>query len=185
MLIVGLGNPGARYDGTRHNVGFELVDRLVARWGARPALSDRSHVLYEATVGGRDVSLMKPLTYMNRSGIAIARYGASHALSPAECLAVVDDMFLETGRLRFRRKGSDGGHNGLMSLEHALGTSAYPRLRIGVGPAPESSVWADFVLAPFTADERARVEDAMPRAEAGVEVFLEHGIDRAMRETNG
>jgi PTH1 family peptidyl-tRNA hydrolase len=138
LLIVGLGNPGRRYAGTRHNVGFDLVDRLADAWRTSFAASSGVGPTCEialAVVGRTDVVLMKPLTYMNRVGLVVGPFAAEHRLDAGECLAVVDDMALPVGRIRFRPRGSAGGHNGLSSIEERLGTSDYPRLRIGIGPA--------------------------------------------------
>jgi PTH1 family peptidyl-tRNA hydrolase len=186
MLIVGLGNPGRKYVGTRHNVGFDLVDRLVSRWrGSSWWTTDAGAVVSEATVQGREVLLLKPLTYMNRSGRPVSRFVREREIPVGECLVVVDDMHLETGKIRFRRKGSAGGHNGLSSITECLGTAEYPRLRIGVGPAPPSSEWADFVLTPWEGDDRDAVDAAILRAAEGVEMLLELGIERTMGRFNG
>lgn len=188
LLIVGLGNPGRRYAGTRHNVGFDLVDRLADAWRTSFAASSGvgpASELAPAVVGRTDVVLMKPLTYMNRVGLVVGPFAAEHGLDAGECLAIVDDMALPVGRIRFRPRGSAGGHNGLSSIEERLGTSDYPRLRIGIGPAPASEEWADFVLTPFTTDERKAIEEALERAQQGVETLIENGIERAMSEFNG
>ena len=182
MVIVGLGNPGRRYEDTRHNVGFDLVEKLVDRWRAGPAVSvsNRLFHAWRAEVDGDDLYLVTPVTYMNRSGIALRRFLEAYDLEPRDCLVVVDDMALEAGRLRFRRRGSAGGHNGLISIAERLGTQDYARLRVGIGPAPASTEWADFVLTPFTDEERERINEALDRAVDGIEVLLRDGMDRAM-----
>jgi PTH1 family peptidyl-tRNA hydrolase len=182
MVIVGLGNPGRSYDGTRHNVGFDLVERLIERWHASPVISvsPRLFHAWRAEVDGQDVYLVTPVTYMNRSGIALRLFLEAYDLEARDCLVIVDDMALETGRLRFRRRGSAGGHNGLISIEERLGTRDYARLRVGIGPAPASTEWADFVLTPFSKEERERIEEALDRAVDGIELLLEEGMDRTM-----
>lgn len=209
MLIVGLGNPGERYDRTRHNVGFELLDLLSRRWDARsvstrgPYTLCRAEVRRESDGSAESVFLMKPQTYMNLSGRAILHFLGDHpdvvtrevridpeteAETPGPVdrfLVVVDDMSLDVGRVRFRAKGSTGGHNGLASIEEIFATSAYPRLRIGIGPAPDAAEWVDFVLTPFEEDERAALDEALGRAADGVTTLLEAGIDQAMTRHNG
>ncbi len=180
MLIVGLGNPDRRYADTRHNVGFDLVDVLASRWNARRMASPGSFDLMEARLAGRELYLMKPMTYMNRSGAPVGRFLDEQGDGPDQCLVAVDDMALDVGRLRFRRRGSDGGHQGLASIERRLGSEEYPRLRIGVGPAPPSCEWADFVLSRFTSDERKIIGETLERAADGVERMLHDGIDKAM-----
>src|SRR5258705_12911053 len=135
-VLVGLGNPGAEYEGTRHNLGFEVVRRVASRLKVRlkegkgPALSART------SRGGDDVLLVCPLTYMNDSGEALARLDPGRTFDPAEVLVVCDDLALPTGRMRLRASGSDGGHRGLRSIEARLGSAGYPRLRIGIGASP-------------------------------------------------
>jgi PTH1 family peptidyl-tRNA hydrolase len=180
VVIIGLGNPGRRYERTRHNVGFELVDILAGRWGARRGSPTPLYSADCALVGGREVYLLKPMKYMNRSGIAVRRFLEEKGWGPGQCLVVVDDMALEVGRLRFRRRGTSGGHNGLASIEESLGTDEYPRLRIGVGPAPESAEWVDFVLTDFLERERPTLDETLARAADGVESLLRDGIDKTM-----
>jgi PTH1 family peptidyl-tRNA hydrolase len=203
VLLVGLGNPGSRYRATRHNVGFEVVDRLVSRWGAREVDSTPWYELWECERAGSDegdrprrVWLMKPLTYMNRSGEAIEAFCRTRELSPTSLietevyrpLIVIDDMALPVGRIRFRARGSDGGHNGLSSISRTLGTDEYARLRIGVGPPPPVEHWVEFVLAGFTPTEREVLDVIYGHAEAGLDLVarlgLGHGLSRAMSEFN-
>ncbi len=180
MVVVGLGNPDREYVGTRHNVGFELVEILASRWGAKRFASRSLFAWTTARFAGREVVLLKPMTYMNRSGVAVGRFLGEREWGPERCLIVVDDMALEVGRIRFRWRGGDGGHQGLASVEERLGTETYSRLRIGVGPAPASAEWSDFVLSPFTADERRIIDETFGRAADGVEVVIRDGIERAM-----
>lgn len=159
-LLLGLGNPGAEYAGTRHNVGFEALDLLAVRLGL--AWSAEGKALRAEHVGTRTV-LVKPTTYMNRSGIALRQAWFDYGLEEAEQLFVItDDFHLPLGALRLRAAGSPGGHNGLASLEEQLGTDAYPRLRIGVGEPGKDTV--DFVLSRFSAAEQPVVEETLETA---------------------
>ena len=184
--IVGLGNPGSEYDGTRHNAGFWLADHLVQRWGFG---AFKRGTQARNTAGrrlGEEVLLFKPWTYMNRSGAALAPLRSIPEFDPATGLLVlVDDFHLEVSRFRLRPGGSAGGHNGLKSIEGTLRSQEYARLRIGVGPLPPGiDETADFVLAPFTRDEREAVAAILdPMAEA-VEVWIAEGIEAAMNRFN-
>jgi peptidyl-tRNA hydrolase, PTH1 family len=185
-VIVGLGNPGPEYDGTRHNAGFRLADHLTARWRLGAFRRGDQARQVEGVVGGHDVLLLKPQTYMNRSGAAIAPLRVRSGFDPAtNLLVLVDDVALPVGKFRLRGAGSSGGHNGLRSIEGTLLRQDYARLRIGVGPAPVGLVeLADFVLGLFTAEERAALDDLLdPMAEA-VECWLDEGIERAMNRFN-
>jgi PTH1 family peptidyl-tRNA hydrolase len=183
---VGLGNPGPEYAETRHNAGFRLADRLADRWGLGPFRRGERAREATGTVAGTSVKLLKPLTYMNRSGAALAPLRALPDFDPAQHLLVLsDDVALATGRFRLRGAGSAGGHNGLKSIEGVLQRQDYARLRIGVGPKPpEIDDLADYVLAEFTPEERAALESLLdPMAEA-VECWLTEGIERAMTKFN-
>ena len=183
---MGLGNPGPEYDGTRHNAGFRLADHLAARWRLGPFTRGDLTRWTEGTWDGRPIRLLKPQTYMNRSGAALASLRALPGFDPAaDLLVLVDDVALPVGTFRLRGAGSPGGHNGLKSVEGALQRQDYARLRIGVGPVPAGlDDLADFVLGPFTGDERVAIEDLLdPMAEA-VEGWLAEGIERAMSRFN-
>jgi peptidyl-tRNA hydrolase, PTH1 family len=162
--VVGLGNPGPEYAATRHNAGFWLVDALVARWGFPPFRRGERARVTEGEVDGVPVRVLKPSTYMNSSGAALASLRADPAFDPArDLLILVDDFAIPSGTFRLRAEGSAGGHNGLKSIESALQSQRYARLRIGVGPLPEGvSDWSEYVLAPFTPDQREHVEAVMP-----------------------
>jgi PTH1 family peptidyl-tRNA hydrolase len=187
-VVVGLGNPGPEYAETRHNVGRWLLDLLARRWSASPFRSGRRFEVAEARVDGRDVWLAKPLTYMNESGLALR--ALLDTVDPEfrvdrDLLVVVDDAALPPGRARFRARGSAGGHHGLLSIESALGTQAYPRLRIGVGAPPPGRDLADWVLAPFDrAEDEAAVLELLPTLAEGVEVWVREGIEAAMNRYN-
>jgi PTH1 family peptidyl-tRNA hydrolase len=172
--VVGLGNPGPEYAATRHNVGFWLADALVERWGFSPFRRGERARLSEGTVDGVPVRVLKPTTYMNRSGAALASLRADPSFDPAaDLLVLVDEFQLPCGTFRLRAQGSAGGHNGLKSIEAALQSQQYPRLRIGVGPLPEDvEDWAEYVLAPFTAEQQQQVEAALPQMIEAVERWL-------------
>lgn len=184
---MGLGNPGARYDATRHNVGWWLVDALCHQWSATPFQQEDLWLRATASLAGvGEVWLVKPTVYMNRSGIAVGVLAQSQSLDlQDDLLVVVDDVALEPGRPRFRARGSAGSHNGLQSVESALGTRDYARLRIGVGAAPQNVDLADWVLSEFDdpADEDA-VLAILPRLVEGVEVWAREGIVAAMNRYN-
>ena len=180
--IVGLGNPGNEYKRTRHNVGFEVVDELAKRWGVELKSSSRRHARL-ATVKEHDVLLAQPHTFMNLSGTAVAGLMAFYKVHPADVLVVVDEVQLPLGKLRLRRSGSAGGHNGLKSIIEMIG-SEFPRLRIGVGRGTEDWHLSDHVLGKFDADERPVVERAVKRAADAVEAFVGEGLLEAMNRYN-
>ena len=183
-FVFGLGNPGPEYQTTRHNLGFWVVDLLCQRMRGRWRLPSRNYTECRLTVGGASVTLVQPLTYMNLTGRAVDQFASRDGFHPAGLLAVCDDTALPLGRLRLRRKGSDGGHNGLASIIDALGTSEFPRLRLGVGPVPESTDQADFVLAAFGADEVDTARSMVARAADCVECWVREGVDAAMTRFN-
>lgn len=188
-VIVGLGNPGREYAATRHNVGWWLIDHLADVWrfdGWKK--DDKSHVA-NGVVEGVKVRLVKPQTYMNLSGQALKNFVRRPFWSAArDLLIVVDEVQLPVGRIRIRSRGSAGGHNGLKSVEAALGSQDYARLRIGVGPSEErKGVYpnlADFVLAPFAKDEKEDILALMPQLTSTVETWLKEGAEKAMNLHN-
>jgi PTH1 family peptidyl-tRNA hydrolase len=186
-LIVGLGNPGGDYRGSRHNAGFMAVERVVKRCAkGAPARSKYNSTLYETQIGEQRVLLMQPLTFMNRSGEAVASAVNFFKLSPqTDLLVLVDEYQLPLGSLRIRTGGSSGGHNGLSDVERALGTQDYPRLRIGVDPPPATyGDPADWVLGWFTPEQLKTLEPALERAADAVETFISRGIAAAMNTYN-
>jgi len=184
-VVCGLGNPGPEYDDTRHNVGWWLVDRLALDWKLGPFRRRGPSVIAEGRVGGHDVLLVKPQTYMNRSGGALAALRRTEEFDPAgDLLVVVDDAAIDVGRLRFRPSGSAGGHNGLKSIEASLGTRDYARLRIGVGPVPPGVDMADFVLSPMKRADEEAVLERLDVAVEGVRTWLDEGIEAAMSRHN-
>jgi len=181
MLVVGLGNPGGRYAGTRHNVGFAVVDRLRAR-GRTRALGKR----YEAKLWQREnVLLAKPQTFVNLSGRAVRLLCRAYDLKPSQVLVIADEVNLPPGKLRLRRRGSAGGHRGLRSIIDALGTTEVPRLRLGVGrPTDPDADLVEHVLSRFPSDQQPLAEAMFDRAAECVEVCLAKGIEAAMNQFN-
>lgn len=174
--VVGLGNPGPEYAATRHNAGFRLVDALAARWGFPPFRRGERARVTAGEIDGLPVRLLKPTTYMNRSGAALASLRADPAFDPArDLLITVDDFNIPLGTFRLRADGSAGGHNGLKSIEGALQSPNYARLRIGVGPLPSKDPWEEFVLAPFAPEEEEQVEALMPKLIDAVTQWMRGG----------
>jgi PTH1 family peptidyl-tRNA hydrolase len=188
-VILGLGNPGREYAATRHNVGWWLIDHLADVWHFEGWKKETDLVSSNGVVAGQKIRLVKPQTYMNLSGKALKNYVRRPFWSAAkDLLVVVDEVQIPVGRFRIRARGSAGGHNGLKSIEQALGTQEYPRLRIGVGPSEERKGifpnLADFVLAPFARDEREDVLSLLPALSATVETWLAEGVEKAMNLHN-
>ena len=184
-LIAGLGNPGARFAGTRHNAGFMAVDELARRHGLRFSGKQANAEIARGSIRGVPVVLAKPMTYMNNSGLAVGWLSRYYKIPHDRVLVAYDDIALPLGRLRIRGKGSDGGHNGLTSVIQHLGTQRVPRLRIGVGrPAHMDHSQIDWVLGRFTREERSVIEEVIPRAAEAIDAVLRDGIDRAMNVYN-
>jgi peptidyl-tRNA hydrolase, PTH1 family len=183
-VIVGLGNPGPKYAGTRHNVGFEVIDYLAAAPGCSMFREKFEAFVAELKEGEESVLLVKPLTFMNLSGRAVRAVIDFYKLPPAELLVVCDDFNLPLGKLRVRPKGSHGGQNGLRNIQEQLGTDEYTRLRIGVGQ-PEPGDAVDHVLSKFRPGERKAVEDAIATAAQAALVWVRQGTAAAMNRFNG
>jgi PTH1 family peptidyl-tRNA hydrolase len=183
-IVAGLGNPGGQYRGTRHNVGFEVVDLMARRHGLSFEAAPADAVQAKWRTNDEVVLLAKALTFMNLSGPAIAELARYYRVSLADLLVVSDDVNLPLGRLRFRPGGSEGGHNGLRSVAEALGTVDYPRLRIGVGRGDERRDLADHVLARFDEDEQPGIEGAIARAADAVEAWTQQGFEAVMNAYN-
>ena len=184
-MICGLGNPGPEYDATRHNVGWWLADRLSSDWGLGSFQRSGPALGVAGAVGGHVVLLLKPLTYMNRSGAALAPLLDDPEVEIGrDLLVVVDDVALEPGRARLRSSGSPGGHNGLKSIEAVLGTQDYARLRIGVGsPAPGDGL-VDWVLSPMDAGDEDAVLATFPDLMEGIRLWMDEDVDAAMSRIN-
>lgn len=181
-LIVGLGNPGPRYANTRHNVGFRALEILMEQ-GDNKIVARYNSLVMETTLHDTSIVLAKPLTYMNNSGSAIAALVNQLEIPLTELCVVYDDIHLDVGVIRMRRKGSDGGHNGMKSIISTLHTTEFPRLRIGIGEPIGAQV--DYVLSEFTDAETPKIEDAIQRAVDAVETFVRDGILTAMNRFNG
>jgi PTH1 family peptidyl-tRNA hydrolase len=190
-LIVGLGNPGSEYVGTRHNVGFEVLDQFAGRLGwiaagkfDRLAKSGFDGLLIDGMLGSEKTLLLKPMTFMNLSGRSVQPAMAFYRLEPADIMVVLDDLALPCGSLRMRAGGSSGGHNGLKDIERALGTDQYPRLRIGIDPAPPRIAGRDYVLGRFSAEQRILIDPAIARACGAIATWIDRGIATAMNQCN-
>src|SRR5687768_8193246 len=186
-LVVGLGNPGPRYAGTRHNVGFAAVDLLAGRHSAEWAAAPRGAEALVANWRMGGAIFAKPLTFMNLSGGAVVALLQFYKIELADMLVIVDEVQLETGRIRLRPDGSAGGHNGLKSIIASLGTGGFPRLRVGVGRPLKNDArrdLADHVLAKFDADERPIIDEAIGRAADATEAFVADGMAVAMNRFN-
>lgn len=181
--IIGLGNPGERYRQTRHNVGFDFIDRLSSQWKIPVDQSGPNFLFGSGDYKEIPVLLAKPMTFMNRSGDAYRRLLREPEISCKESLIVFDDFNIPLGKLRLRPKGSSGGHNGLESILQSAGTDEIPRLRVGIGDS--GSDWIDYVLEPFSLKEREIIDEALERAVQAAESVLCDGIERAMSRWNG
>lgn len=182
-LIVGLGNPGQEYAGTRHNVGFEVIERLARRHGITVTKRAHRSVMGEGRIGAERVLLVRPLTYMNLSGEAVASIARFYKIEPQDVIVILDDVALPPGRLRLRYKGSAGGHNGLANILQRLNTQEAPRIRIGVGAARPGEM-VGHVLSRFRKEELPLIEDSYERAADAVEVALSEGFETAMNRFN-
>jgi len=196
-LVVGLGNPGPEYVGTRHNIGFQVLDELAARLGWIAKLDDFNRLaksrfsaltldgsVNRASGDSEKVMLLKPTTYMNLSGNSVQAASSFFQLAPTDVLIVLDDVALPAGRLRIRASGSSGGHNGLKDIQRALATDQYPRLRIGIDAPPGRVPQKDYVLGQFSSEQRAQIQQAIPRACGAIVTWIDQGITAAMNQFN-
>ena len=183
-LVVGLGNPGPSYRRTRHNVGFEVLDRLAAALDATFTREKYQGQFAEARVEGGKVLLLKPLTYMNKSGESVARAARNRVDAPGEILVVYDDVDLPLGKIRIRTGGSPGTHNGMKSVLERLGTQEVPRMRIGIGREARTGDLTDHVLSRFAPEEKPAVVEAIDRAVQACLCCLEEGVETAMNRFN-
>ena len=185
FIIAGLGNPDDRYKGTRHNVGFDVIDLLAEKYNI--SVDTRKHQAYlgKGVIAGQKVILAKPQTYMNLSGESIGSLVEYYKVDPEEELLVIhDDVSLDVGQLRIRKKGSAGGHNGLKNIIAHLGTNVFPRIKVGVGEKPKGYDLADYVLGHFSKGEKERMEEAYSLAAGAVELIVNREVDKAMNEYN-
>ena len=184
-VVVGLGNPGPRYDDTRHNVGWWVVDRLAYDWGFGSFEEEGRSLRTGGPVGDASVLLIKPNTFMNRSGAALTGVdGLDECDLGSDLLLVVDDATLDVGRVRFRPGGGAGGHKGLKSISRVLGTDSYARLRMGVGLMPEGGDLSDWVLSPMSEADEATVVELLPELSEAVGVWVHDGIEEVMNRFN-
>jgi len=185
-IIVGLGNPGREYDATPHNAGFEAMDVIAADAGVNLKRSWRFNLQSaQIRVDQHEVMLVKPLTFMNRSGDVMAPLLRKKGVVPADLLVLVDDVDLPLGSIRLRAKGSAGTHNGLKSLIERIGTTEFPRLRIGVGPVPPGRDLISFVLGRYRKDVQAQVDEMMQKAAQASLAWVADGMEKAMNKFNG
>jgi len=184
-VVMGLGNPGPEYDATRHNVGWWVLDRLAYDWDFGAFRREGRALVTDGSVGGEPVRLVKPTTYMNRSGLAVGLLAGIEGFDPArDLLVVVDDAALDVGRVRFRPEGSAGGHNGLKSVSGALQSDGYARLRVGVGRRPDGVDLADWVLSPMSAEDEEVVVGLLPGLTEAVVTWIAEGVEAAMNRFN-
>ena len=183
-LVIGLGNPGRRYEGTRHNVGFAVLAELVRRFASGPAKSKFHGSVAEASLGGVPALLLTPGTYMNLSGTSVQAAQSFYKLAWSDLLVLCDDLNLPLGKLRIRMAGSAGGQKGLEHIIRCLGTDEIPRLRVGIGQPLEGRSWIDFVLSKFTEADIPVIEQAVQRAADAVVVWAQAGIELCMNRYN-
>jgi PTH1 family peptidyl-tRNA hydrolase len=184
-IIIGLGNPTAQYEGTRHNVGFDVIDRLAEKYNI--AVDTKKHRAYtgKGMIDGQKVILAKPQTYMNLSGESVRELAEYYKVDPEqEILVIYDDISLDVGQLRIRKKGSAGGHNGIKNIIAHLGTQVFPRIKVGVGEKPKNYDLADYVLGHFSKAEREQMEAGYDRAVEAVRLILAGETDAAMNQYN-
>lgn len=185
-LLVCLGNPGDQYENTRHNIGFMVADELGERHNIPIQRLKFRALTNTFTVGDEKVLLMKPVTYMNLSGEAVHEAAAFYKIPPERVLVISDEVSLAPGKIRVRRSGSAGGHNGLKNIIAHLGTDQFPRIRVGVGEKPHPDYdLADWVLGKFSAEDRKTVDQAVKRAADAVETLFKDGVNTAMNKFNG
>ena len=182
-IIAGLGNPGVKYEGTRHNVGFSVIDALAEEHNIRVDKKQFKGLTGRGVIAGQQVLLLKPLTYMNLSGESVRAAFDFYKPETDQVLIIFDDISLETGQLRIRKKGSAGGHNGVKSIIAHLGTTEFPRIKVGVGE-PKRGELVDFVLGHFHGEDAAVMKEAVKTAACAAEMFLEEGPEAAMNIYN-
>ena len=185
-LVVALGNIGREYAGTRHNIGFMTADLLAERWGDTEAWRKTDNAFYLEKRMPEKCWVIKPTTYMNNSGVAVADFANFYHIPPEDVLVIQDDMDLPVGTLRIRRKGSSGGHNGLKSIERALGSQAYPRIKVGIGhPVHQEQAVISHVLHPFQGEDKEKVQAALDQAADAVEAWMKGAeVGELMQQIN-
>ncbi len=184
-LIVGLGNPTAKYDRTRHNVGFEVIDQLSKEYNISVDTAKHKGLYGKGRIEGQTVILLKPMTYMNLSGESVVAVANYFKIEAEDIIVIYDDINLDVGRLRIREKGSAGGHNGIKNIITHLGTDAFPRIRVGVGMKPPKMDLADYVLSHFTKEEQIAMESGYDKACKALSLMVMDDIPKAMNDYNG
>lgn len=189
-IVCGLGNPGAAYQGTRHNVGFEVVDRLVRRWAKRSPVEYDWFDNWPVAFDRWELAIIKPVTYMNLAGLAAEEACRRFGCNSGAFFVILDDFRLPLGTIRIRKSGSSGGHKGMASIVDALGSGDFPRLRLGIGPLPPTErsfpkQRSEFVLSRFFDSEKGIVETMIEQAAEAVETVIKNGLDRAINRYNG
>lgn len=183
-LIVGLGNPGREYDKTRHNAGFDTLDVLADMLNTSAEEKKFKGLYGRGLIGGEKVILLKPQTFMNLSGESVREAADFYKIDPEHIIVIYDDISLEPGQLRIRRKGSAGGHNGIKNIIAHLGTQEFPRIKVGVGDKPKGMDLADYVLGHFSKEDQAKMDEAFKDAADAAEMILDKGMDAAMNHYN-
>jgi PTH1 family peptidyl-tRNA hydrolase len=184
IVIAGLGNPGSKYSGTRHNVGFDVIDRLAEKNNIKVNRLRFKALTGEGLIGNEKVLLVKPSTYMNNSGESLREVMDFYKLEPEKLLVVVDDIDIDFATIKLKKKGSAGSHNGLKSIIYLIQKDNFPRLKVGIGKKPPYYDLADFVLSKFSSDERKLMDRAIEKASEAAEEFVRSGVDKAMNEFN-
>ena len=183
-IVVGLGNSGTKYENTRHNAGFIAVDNLAQKLGVKIDRIKYKSLVTTCTIEDKKVLLMKPSTYMNNSGLAVVEAMNFYKIPPENVIVLFDDISLDVGKMRIRRKGSDGGHNGIKNIIYLSGSDKFPRIKMGVGHKPEKWDLADWVLSRFTDSELGILEETADKAVQAVELMLNGQTDKAMNLFN-
>jgi len=182
--VVGLGNPGRRYSGTRHNAGFTFVRRVAKTWNIKLRKKRFSSKIVEVGRKSEKIILVLPQTYMNNSGLAVKQVLEGRAIEPAHLLVAYDDLDIPLGEIRIRKRGSAGTHKGMESVVQETGTTEFPRIRIGIGPLPPDEDAVEFVLSPFDKTEGALLEEGMKKASEALEMILDGSVEEAMNMYN-
>lgn len=185
FIIVGLGNPGKKYERTRHNVGFRVIDHLCEKYAVSSTKKKFDAICAKVTIGEENILLLKPQTFMNNSGLSVAEAANFYKVQPENIIVVFDDISLDPGKLRVKRKGSAGGHNGVKSIIQLLDSESFPRIKIGVGKKPNPN-WdlANWVLSKFSDAEDKLIEEAIGKVNDALKCILDGQIDKAMNLVN-
>ena len=184
FLVVGLGNPEPKYDTTRHNAGFMAIDHIAQKTGCKVNQLKFKSLCGMCEIEGKKVMLIKPTTYMNSSGEAVREAAAFYKIPPEKTIIIFDDISLDVGKMRIRRKGSDGGHNGIKSIIYLTGSDQFPRIKVGVGAKPPKMDLADYVLSRFGAEEQKIMDEAFGEAAEAAVMMMTTGAERAMNHYN-